>query len=431
MADRGGVAAPPTRTRHWLVFFAAALGVVTYVDRVAISQAAPAIGKDLGLKSVEMGYVFSAFFWAYSLFEIPAGWLGDRYGPRRVLTRIVLWWSFFTAATGAAWSFPSLVLTRLLFGAGEAGCYPNLTRSFLNWLPAGERPRALGLTFMSSAWGGALTPFLVAMVMQYVSWRIAFALFGGLGVVWAVLFYRWFRDDPQTHPGLNAAEAALLPRLAETQGKRRGVSWRLWVASPRMWVLCLQYFCFLYGFFFYITWLPTYLAEARGVELRKGALLAGIPLWCGGLGALASGFLLSRLSGWTGSVGRARKLLASVGFAGASGLLLWSTAIRDPFWAMMAMGLGTFASHLPLPASWATAVDLGGRQAGAVSGAMSMMGNFGGALSPLVVGLVLQHSPGNWNLPLFISAAVSFLGVLCWILLDPVTPLEPAPERGF
>src|SRR5436190_2157261 len=200
----------PTNVRYLVVAFAIALAVVTYVDRVAISFAARYMSKDLGLDSRQMGAVFAAFGWAYAMFEIPGGYLGDRMGPRSVLTRIVLWWSFFTAATGWAWSFTSLLVTRFLFGAGEAGCFPNVTKAFTTWLPEKERVRAQGIMWLSARWGGAFTPPLVALVINRVGWRHSFEIFGGIGVIWALLFYRWYRNNPLENPKLNVGERELL-----------------------------------------------------------------------------------------------------------------------------------------------------------------------------------------------------------------------------
>ena len=200
----------PTQVRYWVIVFAVTLAIITYIDRVCISQAAPAITRDLGLSTVQMGYAFSAFGWAYALFEIPGGFLGDWMGPRKVLMRIVLWWSFFTAATGWAWNFVSLAVTRALFGAGEAGCFPNITKAFTTWLPQEERVRAQGIMWMSARWGGAFTPYLVYQTFQLMSWQHAFELFGALGVVWAIFFYRWYRDNPRDNPRVNAAELRLM-----------------------------------------------------------------------------------------------------------------------------------------------------------------------------------------------------------------------------
>src|SRR5262245_20580186 len=201
----------PSRARHVTLAFAIALAVVTYVDRVCISQAGLSIQKELGLSKIQWGWVLGVFAWAYALFEVPGGWLGDRIGPRRVLMRIVIWWSFFTAATGWAWNAASLIVTRALFGMGEAGCYPNLTRVFTTWLPTKERERAQAWLWLASRWSGAFTPLLVVSVLQLMSWRRAFEIFGGIGVIWAIFFYRWYRDDPASHPRMNRAELALLP----------------------------------------------------------------------------------------------------------------------------------------------------------------------------------------------------------------------------
>ena len=161
------------------------LAVIMYIDRVCISQAGPLISQDLGLTKIQMGWAYSIFGWAYALFEVPGGWLSDRLGPRRVLMRIVMWWSFFTAATGWVWNLTSLLVTRALFGVGEAGCFPSLTRVFTLWLPGAERERAQANLWLAARWGGAFTPLLVVYVLDYVSWRRAFELFGILGVVWA------------------------------------------------------------------------------------------------------------------------------------------------------------------------------------------------------------------------------------------------------
>ena len=289
----------PTRRRLGVIGFAVALAVVTYIDRVCISQAAPAMRADLGLSAAQMGWAFSAFFWAYALFEVPSGWLGDRIGARKVLMRVVIWWSFFTAATGWVFNFGSLLVTRAMFGAGEAGCFPNVTRAFTTWLPRSERLRAQGILWLSARWGGAFTPLLVALLLEHLSWRRTFELFGLLGVVWAVLFYRWYRDDPRLCPGINAAELALLPPTEEVTLGHDKVPWRALVQSRSVWLLCLQFFCLNFGAVFYITWLPTYLREARGMTLTQGAVLAGLPLFFGGLGSLFCGFISAPLARWT------------------------------------------------------------------------------------------------------------------------------------
>jgi ACS family glucarate transporter-like MFS transporter len=414
----------PTRVRYWVVVFAVTLAIVTYIDRVCISFAARFIRTDLHLSAVQMGYAFSAFAWAYALFEIPGGFLGDWMGARRVLLRIVLWWSLFTAATGWAWNFPSLAVTRFLFGAGEAGCFPNLTKTFTTWLPHHERVRAQGIMWLSARWGGAFTPPLVYLAITRMSWRHAFELFGCIGIVWAVFFYAWYRDHPRDNGSLNDAERQLLrPNEAWATG-HANVPWRRLATSQQVWLLCAQYFCSSYGWYFYITWLPTYLKEARGLELRDSAMLGILPLFLGGLGSLVSGFIALPLTRLTGSMLRTRRLLAYIGFSGAAIMLVVSTRMHNPLAAMVAMGFASFSNDLVMPCSWGACMDVGGKYAGTVSGAMNMMGNIGGAVSPTVIGYMLRWTNGNWDLTFYVSSAIYVIAVVLWRFLDPITPLE-------
>jgi MFS transporter, ACS family, glucarate transporter len=417
----------PTRVRHWVIVFAAALAVITYIDRVSISFAAPFIRHDLGLSTIQMGWAFTAFGWAYALCEIPGGYLGDRLGPRRVLMRIVVWWSFFTAATGWAFSFTSLTVTRFLFGMGEAGCFPNLTKAFSAWMPAKERVRAQGFMWISTRWGAALTPPLVAVVMRLVGWRHAFEIFGCLGIVWAVAFYSWFRDNPMDNPKLNAAERGLVAKGAKIASARDAVPWGKLLRSRQAWMLCGQYFCHSYGWYFYLTWLPSYLREGRHQATASMALMSALPLFLAGLGDPVSVMASGRLARTLG-MARARRLLAYIGFTGASGFLVLSTRINDPLTAVFAIGLAAFALELVMPLAWASTMDVGGHCAGTVSGAMNMVGNIGGALSPLVIGYMLAWTNNNWNLIFYVSAVVQFLGILCWVFLDPVTPFDKLAE---
>ena len=306
----------PTRARHVVTGFAVTLAVITYIDRVAIAQAAQFISADLGLSRTEMAWALAAFAWAYALFEIPGGWLGDRIGPRRVLMRIVIWWSFFTAATGWAFGATSLILIRALFGAGEAGAFPNLTRVLTTWLPVKERERAQATVWLATRLSGAVTPILIATLIALVGWRRAFEICGLIGVVWAIFFYRWYRDVPAEHPRVNAAELAILPPPRDTAIAHGGVPWRLIFSTPSVWLLSVQYMCLAYGWWFYINWLPTYLFQARNTPLRVGAVLAGLPLLLGGLGCLVSGAVIPRLARKSGSVALARRIVAITGFVG-------------------------------------------------------------------------------------------------------------------
>jgi MFS family permease len=304
--------------------------------------------------------------------------------------RVVLWWSFFTAATGWAWNFASLWVTRFMFGAGEAGCFPNLTKAFTLWLTKPERTRAQGIMWMSARWGGAFTPLLVVAAFAFMSWRSAFMFFGTIGIVWAVIFYLWFRDYPRDHPSVNAAELELLRGNEANLASHASVPWGRLVTSPAVWLLWGQYFFMSYAWYFYITWLPTYLQEARGVPPKYAAMLAGMPLFFGGIGCMVAGFLSGWLVRRSLSVTFVRRLLGSVGCARRIGPAALVCLHQDPAWAMVAMGLSSFCNDLMMPGSWGACIGRGGRFARHALGQLNMMGNFGGMAGPLVMGYILE-----------------------------------------
>lgn len=415
----------PTRARYWVVFFAVTLAIITYIDRVCLSQAGPYIRKDLGLTPIQMGFALSAFAWAYALFEIPGGFLGDWLGPRRVLIRIVIWWSCFTAFTAFVFNQISLMAVQFFFGAGEAGCFPNLTKAFTIWLPRDERVRAQGIMWLSARWGGAFTPLLVLPIIQFFNWRAAFLIFGGIGVVWVFFFWRWFRDHPRDHPAVNAAELELLGGADTKIAGHGSVPWGHFVGSPTVWLLWLQYFCISYGWYFYITWLPTYLRDARHMDLGAlSAVLAGLPLFFGGIGCFVCGMILPAVARLVGSPRRARRVMACFGCFAAGVLLIVSSRLNDPVPAMIAMAAASFCNDLVMPPAWGACMDVGGRFAGTLSGSMNMMGNFAGGMAPIVVGFVLTSTHQNWTVTFYISAAVYMVGMLAWMFIDPVTSLD-------
>jgi MFS transporter, ACS family, glucarate transporter len=200
---------------------------------------------------------------------------------------------------------------------------------------------------------------------------------------------------------------------------------RLFLGSKQVWLLCLQYFCLSYGWYFYITWLPTYLREGRHLDIGKSALLSVLPLFLGGIGCLFSGFIAGPVTKLTGHIGKTRKLMAYIGFTGACSLLLLSTTLGDPLYAMLAMAFASFSNDLVMPGAWGAAMDVGGKYAGTLSGSMNMMGNIGGAVSPMVTGYILSYTNNNWDMAFYVSAGVYFMGSFCWMFLDSTKPLVP------
>ncbi len=268
-----------TNVRRKVLAMTMVLAAITYLDRVTISVTRPYIARDLGLSPTQMGYVFSAFYFAYALFEIPTGWWGDKVGTRKVLTRIVCWWSAFTVLTGAAFSYPSLLAIRFLFGAGEAGAWPNVARTFSRWFPARERGTAQGTFFMGAHLAGGLTPLLVTALLVYFDWRTLFIAFGSLGFIWSFAWFRWFRDSPAEHAGVSASEREFIESgyAADAGHTLQGTNWRRLLANRTVVCLCLMYFTQAFGGTFYVTWLPTYLAS-RGLSGMTAGILSGLPL---------------------------------------------------------------------------------------------------------------------------------------------------------
>lgn len=424
----------PSRTRYWVVVFAVTLAVIQYIDRVCISKSKSDIQQDLHLSDPEMGWVLGAFGLAYALFEIPSGWMGDRYGPRQALIRVVLWWSFFTFATGWTGGFMSLVIVRFLFGAGEAGCFPNLTRAFVTWLLPAERVRAQSILWLSARWGGAVTPLLVMVVLNYLkghgfaqAWRQSFYIFGALGIAWVILFAWWFRDNPKDHPGVNAAEKKLLEpnsRYAAGHGK---VPWGLFIKSKAAWLLWAQYFCVSYVWYFYVTWLSDYLRRQYMPEYDDAYLtqIACYPLFFGGIGCMVSGFVTKHLASVLG-LRRARRMLAAGGLLGTT-VTLACVAMSDlktltPGALGMLFGAASMFSDFTMPCSWGACMDVGGRFAGTFSGSMNMMGNFAAFLCPVVIG----YASKDWNFVFWTMTVSALLGAICWLFIDPVTRIDGA-----
>ncbi|HVF66947.1 MAG TPA: MFS transporter [Pyrinomonadaceae bacterium] len=416
----------PTNARYKVLGLLVALAALTYLDRLCISVAGPTIMQEFNFSKVEMGYIFSAFTFAYALFEVPSGWFGDRFGTRKALTRIVLWWSAFTMLTAATFGFASLFVVRMLFGAGEAGAIPNSASTVSRWFPAAQRGRAMGAVCIGHALGATATPFIVFWLIERQGWRLPFVEFGLLGIVWCAAWYFWFRDTPEQHPSANAAEVELIragsPPLHE--GRSHGIPWRVFLRTKNIYFLCAMYICYGYGLYFYITWLPTYLMEARGFEKDWASIFSSLPWLCGAAAFVCGGWITDAL------VRRGRHKLARSGL-GAFGLtmsalmLVFVALAEDKFVAAVLISVALFFQFLTTPAVWATCLDIGRSRAGVVSGTTNMFGNLAGTAAPIIFGYVVE-AWGSWTIPFYIAAAIMACGVVMWLFIDPRRPLEEA-----
>jgi sugar phosphate permease len=410
--------AEPSRVRLRVLAFAFLLTVITYLDRVCISAAAPAIMAELHISVLQMSGVFSAFILAYSLFEVPSGWLGDVRGPRRVLTRIVIWWSAFTMLTGAAQGLRSLVTIRFLFGAGEAGAFPNIIRSFARWFPLRERGRASGVMFLGSRLGGMLSAPIALLLIARLGWRLSFVVFGAIGLVWAAAWAWWYRDAPSDHPAVNAGELAWIEQDAgPAEPHARATPWRALLSSRSVWAICAMYAAYGYGLYFYLTWLPTYLITELGFSALGGGFFASLPFLLAGIADVVGGWLTDRLARQHG-LRVARCGLGFAAFITSAGLLFATTIAPQAAAkaALLALALGS--ADLALSAAWAAPLDVAAAHAGVITGLMNTFGNLGGLIAPWVVGWSVDRLH-SWTVPFYITAVVYAAGAIAWLAVDP------------
>lgn len=408
----------PTRIRYRVVGFMLVLGAVTYLDRACIATLSPEIRRDLGLSKDQMSWIYSAFAIAYAAFEIPTAWWADRMGTRRVLTRIVAWWSAFTVATGAAWSFSSMLVIRFLFGAGEAGAWPGMARTFSRWIPRSERGTVQGIFFAAAHIMGGLTPVIALAVAGLCGWRWTFVLFGLPGIVWAIAWQRWFRDDPEDHPEVNAAELEkIVAGRDPSTGQHEGWAyWKQLLRHRNTLPLCLMYFPNSFGFYFCITWLPTYLQEQHGFNSMRLGFFTGLPLLLSPVADLLGGLATDAATRRFGlRIGRAGVGAASYLIAGVAMLLATTTA--QPELAAWCIATAVAASMFTLGAAWGTVIDIGGSHTGVVGAAMNTSGQIGSVICPLIVIWLQQHY--DWNAPLYLIGALFLVGAAAWAFINP------------
>jgi len=415
--------------RYRVLWLTVLLYAITYMDRVCIYAAAPVIGKEFGFDKLTIGVIFSAFAWGYSLLQIPSGWLVDRVGPRRILSMIVLWWSAFTILTPLAWSATSMVVIRFLFGAGEAGAFPSATRAFSRWLATSERGFAQGVTHSGSRLSGALTHAVTAAFIATWGWRMPFLLYGCIGILWTVIWFSWYRDRPEDHPGVSASELAWI-----TAGKSRGsekhrLSWKKLFTSPNIWYVCVMYFCYGYVLWIFLSWLPSYFSEVRGFGLVKSGIYTAIPLLAGTVTNSLGGWFSDRLFVRTQNLRHSRRFVAISGFSVAVVCVTLGVLADSSVLAILSMSLAVAGLELTTGVSWAIPLDIGRDHSGTVSGIMNMFGNLGGAVSPILFALLLK-SFNSWTLPFILASILCLVAGLSWFKIDSTLLVEEEWAEG-
>lgn len=410
----------PTRARFLVLGVLCLLSGILYLDRICMSAALDSIQTDLKLSNTGGSYVLMAFTLAYGLFEIPTGRWGDRIGGRRVLTRISLWWSAFTALTGACTGLGTLIAVRFLFGAGEAGAFPNVARVLSRWFPDEERGRAQGVLLAASSVGGALAPFLAAVMIQVIGWRWTFVAFGGLGAIWAAGFWWWFRDDPAAHPAVNAAELERIGRRATSGDVHTAIPWRAVARNPSIWSLGLIMALSSFNSYIYFSWFPKYLKEARHIAATEAGMMASTVLGLAALGTIAGGWAADRVVRRGGGLA-GRRLLGGAAFFAAAALLGGALRMQDPWTAVLFTALSCFAALSTQPLWWSCAIAVSGRHVGALFGLMNSVGVFGAMSSQYLVGALADwmgargySGRDQWDPIFFIDVGVLVCAGLLW-----------------
>jgi sugar phosphate permease len=411
---------------RWVVLLLLCLMyLITYLDRVSLANTATLIMKEYGFSKVTMGVIFSAFIWAYALFQVPGGWLGDRFGPRRVLSTIMAYRTVIAVVTTMATGFYSLWGIRFALGVGEAGAFPTATRAMQMWYPRDERGFVQGVSHAASRFGAAIGPPIAVFIMIRYGWRSVFYVIGILSLLWSLLYLLAYRNMPEEHEKVSREELARIRGLNENGeikqanvAKRPKVPWSILLKHGNMWAVMCAYATYIYSLWFFLSWLPSYLIEYRKFTLIKTGIFASLPLAAGVVGDAFGGWLTDKLLVKTNNLKFSRRSVAIVAMLGCGTCTLFAALSASPLAALCYLTAAMFFLEMTIGPAWAVPMDIGGEFSGTVSGMMNMGGQFVGALSPTVFGYLVSR--GSWVAPFGVSAGLLFIGAAIWAFwIDP------------
>lgn len=410
------------KKRYQVVLIFVIFAIITYLDRNSISSIGDDITKELGLSDQQWGMILSAFSLAYGAFEIPTGLMVDKIGPKKTLFRIVIWWSIFTILTGFASGFYFLLIVRFLFGAGEAGAFPTVSVAIARWFPAVERARIQSVVWMGSRLGGALAPILSIQLAEAYGWRGVFYIFGALGILWAIGWWFWFKDEPRDMKGISTEEVKEIEEGRSLKSAQHGfLPLKVIIKNGNLWALMGMYHCLLYGAYFYMSWMPKYLQNGRGIPKSELGWMVSLPFVLGMAGCLIGGFASDYYAKKRGLT-FGRRYVGMVGLVMAGVCMIAGSFTENISIAIVLLGLGLAFKDFTLPVAWSAATDIGGKNAGAVSGTMGLAGQLGSAIMATAFGFIL-HATGSYELPVRIIGAIVIVGGLLWFKIDASKPI--------
>jgi len=422
-----------SRVRYGILLVVCAMYFIAYVDRVNVSVAAPLVRKELGLAPTQLGFVFSAFAYPYAAMQVFGGWLSDRLGPRRVLAALSVVWAIGTILTGLSAGLATLVGVRVLVGLGEGGAFPAATRALASWMPTRERGLAQGVTHSAARLGGAVAPPAVLAIAAAYGWRQSFVVLGLASLVWTVLWLFSFQDTPELHGRVAPSE------LAEIRGARPPSSTpgaaRAPVATPwrrivrAMALVTLVDFCYGWSLWVFLTWLPSYLADARGFALKQMAVMAALPLLAGVVGDTLGGVVSDAIYRRTGRLALARRSLLLVGFTGALAFMVPAVTTSSAVAAVWGLSIAFFFLELTNAVLWTLPLDIAGDFAGTAGGIMNTGFGVAGMISPVVFGWLVERT-GGYRASFVVSVVLLLVGAIASAAIDPSRQVGPSGTPG-
>ncbi len=405
------------KRRYQVLVVLSVLSMITFLDRIALSSASGSIMSDLHLSTVQWGWILGMFTLSYGLFEVPTGWLGDKIGGKKVLIRVVIWWSFFTILTGFSTGFIMLLIVRTLFGMGEAGAYPNTSIILSKYFPVIERGRAQAIIWGASRIGAALTPFVVLPLQQRYSWHIPFYILGAAGFIWALFWLFWHKEEPTEVKDIEPKELEYilahrdLPIVLEENKKSY---WSIF-ESRNIWYLLGMYICYAIGAYFFQSWFHTYLEKGRLIPKNQLIWASSIPYLLAGLGCLSGGWLSDKAVLKYGKKW-GRRIVPMIGLFVSGLCMIGASLVADNTIAIIALGIGMAFMDVTAPVAWAVAMDLGGLKSGSVSGSMNAAGLTAAYLSTVIFGYLATAY--GYYLPVLLIGIIVLLGAFVWLKID-------------
>jgi MFS family permease len=411
------------KKRYQVLTVLSILSMITFLDRIALSSASSSIMSELNISTVQWGWILGMFTIAYAAFEIPTGWLGDKFGGKKILIRVVLWWSLFTILTGFANGFIMLLLVRFLFGMGEAGAYPNTSIVLAKYFPVLERGRAQATIWGASRLGAALTPFIVLPIQQKYSWNMSFYILGAVGIVWTLFWIFWHKEDPKDCKDMSKEELKFIidNRDLPMQGEAPKTSYWSGFKSKNLWYLLAMYFCYAIGAYFFQSWFHTYLEKGRLIPKNELIWASSVPYLLAAIGCFTGGWISDKAClRWGKKWGR--RIVPMVGLFVAGICIISASLVSDNLLAIIYLGVGMAFMDVTAPVAWAVAMDMGGTKSGAISGTMNTAGLTGAYISTVFFGYLA--SSYGYYLPVLYIGIMVLLGSFIWLKIDATQKIE-------